>query len=155
MIRLVKQEDLKILAQIYKNVWNNAWVWEFWNIENAENIINYRYNKQWDLFFVAEEDWKPVWAIVSLVKPRCDWNKLIDTDLFVAKEWQKKHLWKQLFQKHVKEAWRLYNAKTIEFHTYWDETEFPQNWYKRIWCKNVEGRVIMDAEIETTIKNLQ
>ena len=155
MIRLVRLEDIKILAMIYKEVWNNVGVWELWSTESAENIMNYRYNKQPDLFFVAEEEWNPVGAIVSLVKPRCDWNKLIDGDLFVAKEWQKKHLWEQLLKKHLSEAKRLYNAKDIEFHTYGGEAEFPQNWYKRIWCSEEEGRIIMSWEIENILKHLE
>lgn len=155
MIRLIKQEDIKILAKIYKELYDDADIWEFWSIESAENLLNYRYNKQPDLFFVAEENWEPVWAIVSWIKPRFDWNRLIDTELFVDKNWQKKYIWKQLFQTHISEAKKIYNTNIIEFHTYGDETEFPQNWYKRIWCKKDEELIIMNAKIESIIKNLE
>ena len=39
---------------------------------------------------------------------------------------------------HLKEAKVKYNASVIEFHTYGEEDEFPQNWYNRIGFKKDE-----------------
>lgn len=132
MIRLVKLEDIKELAITYKELYDDADIGEFWSIESAEKLLNYWYEKQKDLFFVAEEDGKPVGAVVSGIKPWFDGNRLIDTEIFVAKNYQEKHLGKELYKKHLSEAQRIYNAKVIEFHTYGNEMEFPQNWYNRI-----------------------
>ena len=60
MIRLAKKEDIKYLAEIYKELYDNADIGENWTIESATNLLNYWYEKQGDLFFVAEECGKPI-----------------------------------------------------------------------------------------------
>ena len=60
MIRLAKKEDIKELAIIYKELYDNADIGENWTIESAANLLNYWYEKQGDLFFVAEECGKVV-----------------------------------------------------------------------------------------------
>ena len=37
MIRLAKKEDIKYLAPIYKELYDNVDIGEFWSIESAEN----------------------------------------------------------------------------------------------------------------------
>lgn len=87
------------------------------------------------MFFVAEEGGRAVGAVMSGIKPWFDGNRLIDTEIFVSKDYQGQHIARELYKKHLYEANKLYDAKVIEFHTYGDETEFPQNWYSRIGFK--------------------
>ena len=101
MIRLVKLEDIKSLATIYKDLYDDADIGEFWTIQSAEKLLNYWYDKQQDLFFVAEEDGKAVGAVMSGVKPWFDGNRLIDTEIFVDKDYQERHLAKELYKKHL------------------------------------------------------
>lgn len=155
MIRLVCKEDIKELAPIYKELYDDADIGEFWSIESAEKLLNYWYEKQKDLFFVAEEDGKAVGAVMSGIKPWFDGNRLIDTEIFVSKNYQEQHLGKELYKKHLSEAQRIYNAKVIEFHTYGDETEFPQNWYSRIGFKKDTELIIMNANIKDVLDNLK
>lgn len=154
MIRLVELKDIKELAPIYKELYDDADIGEFWSIDSAEKLLAYWYDKQKDLFFVAEEDGKAIGAVVSGVKPWFDGNRLIDTEIFVAKEYQEKHLGRELYKKHLSEAQRIYDAKVIEFHTYGDESEFPHNWYSRIGFKKDNELIIMNAKIEDVLKNL-
>lgn len=154
MIRLAKKEDIKYLAPIYKDLYDDADIGENWTIEKSEELLNYWYNKQGDLFFVAEEDGKPVGAIMSGVKSWFDGLRLIDTEIFVSKDYQEKHLGRALMLEHLKQAKVKYNVKTIEFHTYGDETEFPQNWYNRIGFKKDEELVIMNADVEEVLGKL-
>lgn len=154
MIRLAKKEDIKYLAPIYKDLYDDADIGENWTIEKSEELLNYWYNKQGDLFFVAEEDGKPVGAIVSGVKSWFDGLRLIDTEIFVSKDYQEKHLGRALMLEHLKQAKVKYNVKTIEFHTYGDETEFPQNWYNRIGFKKDEELIIMNADVEEVLGKL-
>ena len=154
MIRLIKREDIKDLAIIYKNLYDNVDIWEFWTISTATDLLNYWFDKQQDLFFVAEEDGKPVGAIVSGVKPWFDWLRLVDTELFVAKDYQEKHIGRDLMLKHLKEAKIKYNVKMIEFHTYGDETQFPQNRYNRIWFKKDDELIIMNGNVEDILSRL-
>ena len=98
MIRNVKIEDLNALASIYKELYDDADIGEYWTIENAKKLLEYWYDKQGDLFFVAEEDGKAVGAVMSGVKPWFDGNRLVDTEIFVSKQYQKRHIGKELYK---------------------------------------------------------
>ena len=154
MIRLVKKEDLKDLAIIYKELYDNVDIGENWSIETATNLLNYWYEKQKDLFFVAEEDGIVVGGIVSGIKPWFDGNRLIDGEVFVSTKYQGRHIAKELFKTHLKEAYNKYKANVMEFHTYGDETEFPQNWYTRIGCKKDNELIIMNGDIKEIIRKI-
>lgn len=154
MIRLVKKEDIKYLAPIYKELYDDADIGENWTIEKSEELLNYWYEKQGDLFFVAIEDGKPVGAIVSGIKSWFNGLRLVDGEIFVSKDYQEKHLGKQLMIEHLKQAKIKYNAKVMEFHTYGDETEFPQNWYNRIGFKKDDELIIMNGEIDEVLNKL-
>ena len=153
IIRLAKKQDIEDLAIIYKNLYDNVDIGEYWTVGTATDLLNYRFDKQQDLFFVAEEDGKAVGAIVSGVKPWFDWLRLIDTELFVSKDYQKKHIGRDLILEHLKNAKVKYNVKTIEFHTYGDEAQFPQNWYNRIWLRKNNELIIMDWNVETILNS--
>lgn len=154
MIRLVKKEDLNALAIIYKDLYDNADIGENWSVEKAYDLLLYWYDKQKDLFFVAEEDNNPVGAVVSGVKSWFDGLRLIDTEIFVSKEYQNRHIAKNLMLEHLKQAKIKYNVNVIEFHTYGDEDEFPQNWYNRIGFKKDEELIIMSASVENVLNEL-
>lgn len=154
MIRLVKKEDLEDLAVIYKSLYDNVDIGENWSIEKSLELLNYWYNKQGDLFFVAEVDGKPVGAIVSGVKSWFDWLRLVDTELFVAKDFQRMHYGRDLMFEHLKQAKIKYNVMKIEFHTYGNESDFPQNWYNRIWFKKDDELIIMNGDVENILHNL-
>jgi len=154
MIRLIEKSDIKALAKIYKDLYDNVDIGENWTIESATNLLNYWYSKQKDLFFVAEEDGIPVGGIVSGVKNWFDGIRLIDTEIFVCKSYQGKGIARNLLLWHLIQAKIKYNAKTIEFHTYGDETEFPQSWYNRIGFKKDQELIIMNGDVEEVINNL-
>lgn len=154
MIRNVKIEDLKELAPIYKELYDDADIGEYWAIESAEKLLKYWYDKQQDLFFVAEEDGKAVGAVMSGVKPWFDGNRLVDTEIFVSKKYQERHIGKELYKTHLSEAKRIYQAKVIEFHIYGNEDEFPQNWYNKIGFKKDKELIIMNADIQQVLERL-
>lgn len=154
MIRLVQKSDIDELASIYKELYDNADIGENWTIERAKELLLYWYDKQPDLFFVDIEDDIPVGAIVSGVKSWFDGPRLIDTEIFVSNKCQKKHIGKNLMLEHLKAAKIKYNACMIEFHTYGEESEFPQNWYNRIGFEKDEELIIMHANIEEVLQKL-
>ncbi len=106
------------------------------------------------MFFVDIEDGIPVGAIVSGVKAWFDGPRLIDTEIFVSNKCQKKHIGKNLMLEHLKVAKIEYNANMIEFHTYGEENEFPQNWYNRIGFEKDEELIIMHANVEEVLNKL-
>jgi len=155
MIRNVKETDIKVLAPIYKQLYDNADIGEYWTIESAEKLLNYWYEKQKDLFLVAEENDEVVGAIMSGIKPWFDGNRLIDSEIFVSSKYQGKHIAKDLFISHLKKAKELYDAKVIEFHTYGYEEEFPQCWYNRIGFKKDNELIIMNGNVDDVLDKLQ
>lgn len=155
MIRLVKKSDLNALAPIYKELYDNADIGEYWTIESAEKLLNYWYEKQKDLFLVAEEKDEVVGAIMSGIKPWFDGNRLIDSEIFVSSKYQGKHIAKDLFVSHLKKAKELYDVKIMEFHTYGDEEEFPQCWYNRIGFKKDNELIIMNGSVDDVLDKLQ
>jgi L-amino acid N-acyltransferase YncA len=155
MIRLAKKEDIKELAVIYKDLYDNADIGENWTIESASALLTYWFEKQGDLFFVAEEDGKVVGGIVSGIKPWFDGNRLVDGEIFVSNEYQGRHIANDLFKAHLLKSRELYNANIMEFHTYGDETEFPQNWYTRLGIKKDDELVIMNGEIKKILSKLK
>lgn len=154
MIRLVQKSDIEELAQIYKELYDNADIGENWTIEKAYDLLIYWYEKQKDLFFVDIEDNIPVGAIVSGIKTWFDGLRLVDTEIFVLNKCQKKHIGMNLMIAHLKEAKIKYNVTMIEFHTYGKENEFPQNWYSRIGFEKDEELIIMHANVENVLNKL-
>ena len=154
MIRLVRKEDINDLAIIYKDLYDNVDIGENWSIKSATELLTYWYERQSDLFFVSEEDGQVVGGVVSGIKPWFDGNRLIDGEIFVSNKYQGRHIAKDLFKAHLSAAKDKYNAKVMEFHTYGDETEFPQNWYTRIGCKKDNELIIMNGNIDEIINKL-
>ena len=155
MIRLAKKEDINNLAIIYKDLYDDVDIGEFWSVESAEKLLNYWFEKQPDLFFVSEEDGKAIGAVMSGVKPWFDGNRLIDTEIFVSNKYQGRHIANDLYRVHLETAVSKYDAKVIEFHTYGDEAEFPQNWYNRIGFKKDNELIIMSGDIKEILNNLK
>ncbi len=155
MIRNVKIEDIKNLATIYKELYDDANIEEFWTIESAENLLMYWFNKQKDLFFVAIENNEIIGAIMSGIKPWFDGNRLIDTELFVSKKYQGKHIARQLLITLLTKAKEIYNVNVMEFHTYGNEEEFPQAWYNKIGFKKDNELVIMNGNIEKVLNKIK
>lgn len=154
MIRLVKLEDIDELSVIYKDLYDNISIGENWTLESSKKLLMYWYNKQKDLFLVAIENKHPVGAVVSGVKEWFDGIRLVDSEIFVAKEYQKKCIGKELMKEHLKIAKIKYNATKMEFHTYGDETEFPQLWYNRLGFKKDEELIIMNGNVDVILKSL-
>ncbi len=59
-----------------------------------------------------------------------------------------------MYKKHLTTAKTNYDCKVIEFHTYGEENEFPQNWYKRIGFRKDEELIIMNANINDILNKI-
>ena len=78
----------------------------------------------------------------------------MEIDLMIRKYLYLRNIAKDLYKCHLEIAKRIYDCKVIEFHTYGDEDEFPQNWYKRIGFKKDEELIIMSANINEILNKI-
>ena len=147
-IRLAKKTDLNSLAVIYKNLYDNAVLKEDWSVEKSYKLLHFFYTLQPDIFVVAEEKTSVIGAVVSLVKPWFDGNRLIETEIFVSKNWQHQGIASRLFMEHFKRAMDLYDVQTIEAHSYQEENGFPLNWYKKQGYAITEDLCIINGNIQ-------
>ena len=89
-IRLVKKEDLNDLAKVYTAVYKAFDVGERWEFDSSHQLMNYWLKRQLDLFFVAEVENKIVGGFVGGIKPWWDGNHLVDVEVFVHPDYQKR-----------------------------------------------------------------
>jgi ribosomal protein S18 acetylase RimI-like enzyme len=152
--RLAQKEDLKPLANIYKGLYYNSILNENWSEDTAYKLLNFFYTLQPDIFVVAEENSKVVGAIMSLVKPWHDGNRLIETEIFVAKNYQHKCIGSKLFQEHFKKAIEKYDVKVIEAHTYQEQDGYPLNWYKKQGYEIINNWYVINGNIKQAYEYL-
>ena len=151
-IRLAKKDDLDNLAKIYKDLYGESILKEDWSIEKCYELLNFFYTLQADIFVVAEVDGEVVGAVMSLVKPWHDGNRLIETEIFVANDYQRQGIASRLFHEHFKLAIEKYNAQIMEAHTYKEENGYPLNWYKKQGYKVIDEWYVINGNIKEVYK---
>jgi hypothetical protein len=84
VVRLATEQDIRQIAELYLAVYNSLdELRETWTKESARKFISHFYQRQPDLFFVAEEHGKLIGAIVAAVQPWWDGNHLVEGELIV------------------------------------------------------------------------
>lgn len=153
VLRLVNEQDLKELAEIYKTAYNAQNIGENWDSESSFILMQHLFKKQSDLFFIAVEDGKTVGGIVALVKPWWDGNHLTDGELFVSPNNQKKGIGTQLIKHLFTEALKTYNAVSWDTFTH-RKYEHPLKWYKSIGFKEIEHWTMITGDIKEVLAKL-
>lgn len=125
---------------------------EDWSIGKCYGLLNFFYTLQSDIFVVAEVDGEVVGAVMSLVKPWHDGNRLIETEIFVANDYQRQGIASRLFHEHFKLAMEKYDAKIMETHTYQEENGYPLNWYKKQGYKVIDEWYVINGNIKDVYK---
>lgn len=153
--RLARADDLSDLAQIYCSLFTNPTLDENWSQEAALKLLQYFYTLNPEIFVVATIDDRPIGAIMSLVKPWYDGNRLIETEVFVQSEYQKAGIGSQLFLEHFRLATEKYKAKTIEAHTYEEADGYPLNWYRKQGYKVAQDLFVIEGEVKQVYEYLK
>lgn len=151
---LRKEQDMEDIAQEFANYYTEFEVVENWTKEATIELFKYFYNHNKDLFFVAYYNDKPVGVIMAVLKPWWNGLRLVDTELFVCKEYRKKGIAKKLFKKLFEYAIEKYNVTEFEAQTYEDENGFPFIWYKRLGAKTLDKWKIITIDIKDMINKL-
>ncbi len=153
-IRLMSKDDLKPLAAIYCRVYASFDVGEKWDEKSARDLLSYWLRRQPDLCFVAEYDNRVVGAFVAGIKPWCDGNHLVDGEIFVDPDCQRKRVGTELSKVMYKTAIKRYNAKCFDAITF-RTPEFPLSWYKSQGFKEVDNWVVISGKIRSILANLE
>ena len=130
-IKLVRKEEISMVASIYLEAFNKAGINEKWTQEKAEEFMGWWFDHQPDLFFVALHKEQIVGGIVAGIKPWWAGQNLVDGELFVQPNFQRQGIGRGLLRALLKEAIRKYGI--IEFESLADKShEFPLSWYRKL-----------------------
>ncbi len=151
-IRSIRKTDLKETAIIYKESFNKSGFKEHWTNNSALKFIEYWFDRQQDLFFIAIKDNKIVGGIVSSIKPWWGGLTLVDTELFIDPKNQGQGIGKLLLKRHLKEALDKYKVRYAEALTT-DKTKFPLSWYKKIGFES-SGLIHLEGTVKEILNKL-
>lgn len=150
-IRLAKEEDLLILAGIYRTAYNAINIGESWSHDSALKLLKHLYSQQSDLFFIAEENGIIVGGSVALLKPWWDGNRLTDGEIFIDPKFQGKGIGTQLIKFMFNEASRKYGA--ISWDTFTHRIyEHPLKWYRKLGFEEIKDWVMITGNIKKVLK---
>jgi len=152
-IRKATVEDVSELAKTYIAAFKPVDPSENWTEERAAALISFFIERQSDLAFVAELNSRIVGAIFGLAKPWWDGVHLVETELFVAPEAQRKGVGAALFRHYLHNAKNLYSAKIMESITF-KELAFPSSWYAELGFREKEEWKVLLGEVEALFKKL-
>lgn len=118
-----------------------------------KKLLSYWLERQPDLAIVAEYNGRPVGAFVAGIKPWWDGNHLVDGEIFVHPDLQKKgigtELSKALFKKAL-ERYKVTNYDAITFNNH----KFPLNWYKSLGLISSENLVLISGNVKSILSTL-
>jgi len=153
-IRLMKKKDLKELAKTYTRAYQIYNKWEHWNGERSYALLSYWLKRQPDLAFVAEYNGRVVGAFVAGVKPWWDGNHLVDGELVVDPEFQRKGIGKLLLKAVLEKSVAKYNVTVWEAITF-KKTKFPLSWYRKLGFNDVKEWTIINGDVKEALKKIK
>lgn len=117
----VTEYNLKPLSKILAEVFSAAEPEKPWDDEHAYNYLNHFFQKQPDLFFVAQDNEKTIGGICATVKPWRTGPRCLIEALFIDSQHQKQGIGKELMKKVLKTAMKKYDTVTVEGISFTDK----------------------------------
>ena len=152
-IRPIKEKDLGKLSEIFTATYSAFDVGERWTPESTQVMLRYCLKKAPDLCFIAEEKKEPLGAFFVGIKPWWDGNHLIDGEIFVHPDHQRKGIGPELL-KHVFEyAIKHYNV--VRWDTYTFRGKYPLKWYKSLGFEEINEWTMISADPRKVLKKLK
>ncbi len=153
-VRYMKKSDLESLAEIYVEAYTKVNIGERWTPDAAKKLLSYWLEKQPDLAFVAEYNGKTVGAFVAGVKPWWDGYHLVDGEIFVHPNFQKKGIGTELSKTLFNKAIEKYDATSYDATTY-NNHKFPLNWYKSLGLVPSENLILISGDVKSILSKLE
>ena len=142
------------LAEIYDKTYSPSVfdVEEKWTKDSAYEMLSYWLKRNSDLAFLAEDDGEIAGAFFVDVKPWWDGNHLVDGEIFVHPDFQKKGIGTKLLKFMFEYAIKEYNV--IRWDTYTIKGKYPLDWYKSLGFNEIEEWAMISADISEVLKRL-
>lgn len=153
-IRIAEKEDLQQLAEVYNFTYKKFDIGEEWTVESSKKLLDYWFKRQPDLFFVAEDEDKIVGGFVTGVKPWWDGNHLVDGELFVHVDYQRKGIGTELFKIMYETALEKYSVTSFDTYTF-KKTEFPLSWYKSQGFVENQDWIMIEGNVQKMFDKLK
>lgn len=152
-IRLGKKQDLTRLAEIYSEAYNSLNIGEKWTKATALKLLEFVYQDQKDLFFVAV-DKEIIGAIVASVKPWWDGNHLFEGEFFVLPKYQKHGVGTELLKHLFVSARKKY--KVVSWDTFTHRIhENPLSWYKKRGFEEIKQWVMITGNVDDVLEKIK
>lgn len=152
-IRQIQYSDLEILANVYVKTYQVFDVGEHWTKETALDLLRYWFDRQPDLAFLAEEEGKIIGGFFAAIKPWWDGVHLVDGELFVDPDYQKRGVGTLLSKKMFSEAIEKYKARVWDTYTF-KKTKHPLSWYKKQGFDENEDWVMISGDLKEAVERL-
>ena len=104
--------------------------------------------------FVASYNGKVVGAFVAGIKPWWDGNHLLDGELIVDPDYQKKGIGKLLLKAILRKAINKYNVTVWEAVTF-RKTKFPLSWYRKLGFHEIKEWAIFGGDVRKALKKVE
>lgn len=154
MIRQATTKDIPNLASAYVNAFKGVDPSEVWTEKRAAELVSFFLRAQGDLVFVAEHEGRVIGGICGLAKPWWDGIHLVETEIFLDPEAQRRGVGTRLFLHYLEEAARLYDAKKMEAITF-KGLEFPSSWYVQLGFEDKDDWKIIFGDVSAVTKHLR
>ena len=154
-VRRIVNKDLEKLAEIYNQTYSPYVfdVGERWTKESAYAMLKYWLKREPDLAFLAEYEGKVVGAFFVGVKPWWDGNHLVDGEIFVHPDYQKKGIGTKLLKFMFDYAIEKYNV--VRWDTYTVKNKYPLRWYKSLGFGEIKEWAMISADPKEVLKRLK
>ncbi len=152
-IREIKEHDLGKLSEIYAEVYRVFDIGERWTAQKARVLLRYWLKKQPDLALLAEIDREIVGGFVVGVKPWWDGNHLVDGEIFVHPDYQRKGIGAKLLEAMLERADKKYDAVRFDTFTFRDSPALK--WYKSIGFREITEWAIIGGDVKTVLGHLR
>ncbi|WKZ57772.1 MAG: GNAT family N-acetyltransferase [Bdellovibrionota bacterium] len=153
-IRAASHGDIAPLAAIYVAAFKVVDPSERWTEARAAELLSFFLNAQPRLAFIAEIDGQAIGGICGLLKPWWDGAHLVETEIFVAPESQRRGVGQALLSHFIATAREKHGATIMESITFAD-LDFPASWYMRLGFKDKVSWRMLHGETETLAKQLR
>jgi len=151
-IRKIQKKDLNKLSDVYDEVYKHFDVGERWTKKSAYKMLEYWLKRDPDLAFLAEYDGTIVGGFVVGVKPWWDGNHLVDGEIFVHPDYQKRKIGTELLKFVSKYSLKKYNV--VRFDSYTVRNKYPVKWYKSIGFREITEWIMISTDLRKMLNKL-